>query len=128
MKNQAGEPAVIEALEQGEVRTLLWAAPRTLSSVSRSRGSPAPEGNGATQSASLCPHCGHLESRPVNACGLCGTQMHRFGRAEEALLRHALGRNLEARMLTYATLPPPDEIVAWLRFNARRNTAQALAS
>jgi hypothetical protein len=59
---------------------------------------------------------------------LCGAQLRRFGRAEEALLRRGLGRNLEIRMLTYATLPPPDAIAAWLRLNARRNTPKALAS
>ena len=123
-----GLDAVTQALEQGEVRTLLWAAPRPLMSVSRSRGSPAPEGNDSPRPASLCPNCAHLESRPVNACPLCGAQMRRFGHAEEALLRHALGRNLEMRMMSYAKLPPPDEVAAWLRFNTRRNTPQTIAS
>ena len=54
--------------------------------------------------------------------------MRRFEPPEEALLRHALGRSIEVRMLTYAKLPPPDEIAAWLRFLARHNTNEALAS
>ena len=54
--------------------------------------------------------------------------MRRFEHAEEALLRHAMGRNMEVRRLSYAQLPAPHEIAAWLRFNARHNTAQALAS
>jgi hypothetical protein len=63
----------------------------------------------------MCPNCGHLDSAP-------------FAHAEEALLRHALGRNIEIRMLTRGKLPPPDEIAAWLRFVARHNTPQAHAS
>ena len=120
-----GLEAVIGALERGEVRALLWPRSRTAGAP------PQPGGSGTTNSSrsvSLCPNCGHVDSAPTQECTLCGQQMRRFARAEEALLRHALGRSIELRMLTYAKLPPPDEIVAWLRFLARRNTAQALAS
>jgi len=123
-----GLDAVIQALEQGEVRTLLWSGPRPQIAVSRAQNSPQPVAAGGPRSASLCPNCAHLESAPVSACTLCGTAMRRFGHAEEALLRHAFGRSLEMRMLNYSKLPPPDEIAAWLRFKARHNTAQALAS
>lgn len=122
-----GLDAVIRALEQGEVRTLLWAQPRPLVAASQSPGSSARPAS-SPRSASLCPNCGHLDSAPVHACSLCGTAMRQFARAEEALLRHVLGRNIDVRMLTYAQLPPPDKIAAWLRFLARHNTAQALAS
>ena len=54
--------------------------------------------------------------------------MRAFARTEESLVRHALGNNLEVRLLHYAKLPPPDEIGAWLRFQADHNTAQALPS
>jgi len=123
-----GLDAVIQSLELGEVRTLLWSGPRPQIAVSGADSSPQPVGEGIPRSASLCPNCAHLESAAVNACTLCGTQMRRFGHSEEALLRHALGRSLEVRMLTYSKLPPPDEIAAWLRFKAQHNTAQALAS
>ena len=122
-----GLNAVIDALEQGEVRTLLWSARRPQISISRSEGSPPGEQAGLG-SASFCPNCGHLDATPANVCTLCGTQMHRFENAEEALLRHAFGRNIEVRMLHYSKLPPPDQIAARLRFLARHNTAQALAS
>ncbi len=123
-----GLDAVIDALEQGEVRTLLWTANRPRASLSRSQRSQPPDPGAAPRSACLCPNCGHLDATPANSCSLCGAGMHRFALAEEALLRHGLGRNIEIRMLQHAMLPPPHEIAAWLRFLARHNTTQALAS
>lgn len=107
-----GLRAVIDALEKGEVRTLLWAE------------QPQAERRGA----SLCENCGHLEAETLDACTLCGAHMLRFADAHEALLRHALGRSIEVRQLHYTKLPQPDGIAAWLRFRADMNTAQALAS
>jgi hypothetical protein len=109
-----GLDGVMDALEKGEVRTLVWTASR--SQTRQSEG------------ASSCSNCGHLERGKAQTCELCAADMRWFARDEEALLRHALGRNLEVRMLRHAKLPPPDEIGAWLRFKAHRNTAQALAS
>jgi rubrerythrin len=106
-----GLKAVIDALEKGEVRTLLWA-----------------EQQAERRGASLCENCGHLEAEAQNACTLCGARMRRFADAEEALLRHALGRSIEVRQLHYAKLPKPEGIAAWLRFRAEINTPQALAS
>lgn len=107
-----GLKAVIHALENGEVRTLLW-----------------PNGNRqSVRGASLCENCGHLEAEDLHACVLCGARMRRFTHSEEALLRHAFIRSIEVRMLHTSKLPPPDEIAAWLRFRADLNTAQALAS
>lgn len=103
---------VIDALEKREVRTLLL-----------------PDGASRNQQgASLCENCGHLEARDLKKCSLCGGTMRRFAQAEEAVLRHALGRGLEVRKVRWAKLPAPDEIAAWLRFRADVNTAQALAS
>ena len=107
-----GLDAVMNALEKGEVRTLVWA----------DRREPSPEG------ASSCLNCGHIEHGNVPKCELCGAELHWFARDEEALVRHALGRNLEVRFLHYTKLPPPDQIGAWLRFQTQRNPAQALAS
>jgi hypothetical protein len=107
-----GLNAVIEALEKGEVRTLLWAH----------------QVNGEARSASLCENCGHLEAQEPHACTLCGSRMRPYSNAEEALLRHALGRSIEVREMHYTKLPMPDRIAAWLRFRADVNTPQALAS
>lgn len=107
-----GLTAVIDALEKGEVRTLLWT------------DRPQAERRGA----SLCENCGHLEPEALEACTLCGAHMRRFADAQEALLRHALGRSIEVRQLHSTKLPQPDGIAAWLRFRAELNTPQALAS
>lgn len=107
-----GLKPVMEALERGEVRTLLWA------------DQPHAERRGA----SMCENCGHVEIEAPHACTLCGAHMRLFADAHEAILRHALGRSLEVRQLHYTKLPPPDSIAAWLRFRADTNTAQALAS
>jgi hypothetical protein len=109
-----GVEPVMHALEKGEVRTLAWTASRS--------------GGGESHGVSNCPTCGHLERGRLQRCELCGNDMHWFARDEEALVRHALGRNIEVRMLHYSKLPPPDEIGAWLRFQAEHNTARALAS
>lgn len=103
---------VIDALEKGEVRMLLL---------------PAGNGQGG-RSASLCENCGHLEATELSKCALCKGKMRMFPHAEEAVLRHALGRGLEVRRMHWTKLPQPDEIAAWLRFRAEVNTPQALAS
>lgn len=103
---------VIDALEKGEVRTLLWTS----------------KPDGQQRSASLCENCGHLEAQELRACTLCGAKMRLFDNAEEALLRHALGRSIEVREMHYTKLPMPDRIAAWLRFRAEMSTPQALAS
>jgi hypothetical protein len=103
---------VIDALEKGEVRTLLWTS----------------KPDGQQRSASLCENCGHLEAQELHACTLCGAKMRLYSNAEEALLRHALGRSIEVREMHYTKLPMPDRIAAWLRFRAEMNTPQALAS
>jgi hypothetical protein len=103
---------VIDALEKGEVRTLLWTS----------------KPDGQQHSASLCENCGHLEAQELKACTLCGAKMRLYQNAEEALLRHALGRSIEVREMHYTKLPMPDRIAAWLRFRAEMSTPQALAS
>jgi hypothetical protein len=111
-----GIEPVMDALEKGEVRTLAWTASRTRNGGRESDG------------VSNCSNCRHLESGRLQRCELCGNDMHWFARDEEALVRHALSRNIEARMLHYSKLPPPDEVGAWLRFQAEHSTAQALTT
>lgn len=107
-----GLDAVMEALEKGEVRTLLWTSKR----------------DGHERSASMCESCGHLEARTAPACSLCKGRMRLFSNAEEALLRHILGRGVEVRELHFMKLPMPDRIAAWLRFRADVSTPLASAS
>ncbi len=102
---------VIDALEKGEVRTLLWAS----------------KPDGEQRGAALCESCGHLVAQELPACALCGAKMRLYSNAEEALLRHALGRSIQVREMHYTKLPMPDRIAAWLRFRAEMNTPRAMA-
>ena len=76
----------------------------------------------------LSCRCGHLEGKELKACTLCGARLRLYQNAEEALLRHALGRSIEVREMHYSKLPMPDRIAAWLRFRAEISTPQSLAS
>ncbi|HEV2325425.1 MAG TPA: hypothetical protein VGS10_15840 [Terracidiphilus sp.] len=103
---------VVQALEKNEVRVLLLPDPRARFS----------------QAAWLCSRCGHLDLDSREKCALCGAQMRRFPRADEALVRKALATGAEIRSLRHASAHPEDEVGAWLRFRAEHNVPQALAS
>lgn len=107
-----GLGCVADALERGEIRTMLWP---------RSHPGPA-------QSASGCSNCGHILLRRAETCDLCGSPMHSFTDAREALLRRALTMSVEVRQIRSAPFPADADIGALLRFRADRNTAAALAS
>lgn len=107
-----GLPAVVDALERNEVRLLLLPDPRARF------GEPA----------WLCSRCGHLDLDSREKCALCGAQMRRFPRADEALVRKALATGAEIRSLRHTSAHPENEIGAWLRFHAERNVPHALAS
>lgn len=102
-----GLDAVIAALEKREVRTLLFPQLH----------------NGTEHAVALCSNCGHLEQGAREQCDLCGGKMRGFSCAEEALLRHGMGRSIEMKMLTHAKLPPAHVAAAWLRFRADRKNA-----
>lgn len=103
---------VVQALERSEARILLWPDPRAWFGLS----------------ASLCPNCGHLDLKQPKKCPLCASELHKFVRADEALVRKALAEDVEIRALRHASLHPEDEIGAWLRFRAEHSAQQALAS
>jgi peptide subunit release factor 1 (eRF1) len=111
-----GLPAVLRALEQGEVRTILW----------------QPRLNDPGQPASVCTNCKHIRPGAIKDCDLCGQPTRQFLRAEEALIRSVLGRGpnhaIELRLISRHEVPLTDEFSAVLRFRADRGTAQALAS
>jgi peptide subunit release factor 1 (eRF1) len=111
-----GLPGVLRALEQGEVRTILW----------------QPRPNEPGQPACVCTNCKHIRPGAIENCDLCGQPTHRFLRAEEALIRSVLGRGpnhaIELRLISRDKAPLTDEFSAVLRFRAEHNTAQALAS
>jgi hypothetical protein len=103
---------VVQALDRKEVRVLLLPDPRARFS----------------QAAWLCSRCEHLDLDSREKCELCGAQMRRFPRADEALVRKALANGAEIRALRHASAQPENEIGAWLRFRAEHGAAQALAS
>jgi len=107
-----GLPAVLDAMDKGEVRTLLLSQERLASSQD-------------SAGASICIACSHVQSGTVVACELCGNPMHQFASAEEALLRHRGAREVDLRVIRNAMLPGPDNIAALLRFRAE--PANALA-
>jgi peptide subunit release factor 1 (eRF1) len=111
-----GLPAVLRALEQGEVRTILW----------------RPRPNDSGQPASVCTNCKHIRPGAIENCDLCGQPTHQFLRAEEALIRRVLGRvpshAIELRLISRHEVSLTEEFSAVLRFRADRSTAQALAS
>lgn len=111
-RGAVGLPAVLRAIEKGEVQTLVW----------------TPRQNTKEQPIGVCRNCGHLQLGQEGACDLCGQEMQVYARAEEALVRRALLWTLEMRVIEDATLPPPDEFAAVLRFRSDHNTAQSLAS
>jgi Bacterial archaeo-eukaryotic release factor family 10 len=104
-----GLQAVIDGLEKREVRALLFPDSRG----GRGRGTPP-----LNRAVSLCPYCQHLRQGERRNCDLCRHLMHLFSCAEEALLRHALGRSIDVRMLRHCELPSDQPIAAWLRFRA----------
>ena len=107
-----GLPGVVRSLEKGEIQTLLW----------------TPQANSESRAISACTNCGHLRLGKFAACDLCGQKTRQYSRGEEALFRRAVDLGLEVRQVTRATLPPPDEFAAVLRFRSDHSTPQALAS
>jgi peptide subunit release factor 1 (eRF1) len=111
-RGAVGLPAVLRAIEKGEVQTLVW----------------TPRQNAEAHPVGACRNCGHLRLGEERTCDLCGQEMHVYARAEEALVRRALQSRLEVRVIEDATLPPPNGFAAVLRFRSDHNTARVLAS
>jgi peptide subunit release factor 1 (eRF1) len=107
-----GLPSVISSLDKGEVRMLLW----------------TPQNGSWQQPVSMCTQCGHLWAGSFSACELCGQPARAYAKAEEGLVRAALSRGVELKVLERARVVPSDEVAALLRFRSDHNTPQALAS
>jgi release factor family 10 len=103
---------VLQAMELGEVRTLLW---------------QASAGNGGSP-VSVCSACGHAQAGESSTCDLCSQATRFYARPEEALLRSSLAGDVPMRPLLSNALPPPEQFAAVLRFRADHNTNQVLAS
>jgi peptide subunit release factor 1 (eRF1) len=100
---------VLTSLERGEVQTVVI-------------------GDGFHARAVECRHCGHLDTRLVGSCAVCGQATKELEDIGEALVGHALRRGVE---IVYVAADPEFEsrgnIGALLRFRADQNKSEKLA-
>jgi peptide subunit release factor 1 (eRF1) len=100
---------VIAALERQEVQTLLV-------------------GRGLNSQAVECPHCGHLDTRMVRQCAICGHQTRDLSDVTDALVDLALRNGAEIQFFDDdAELEKAGYVGALLRFRADQNTAEKVA-
>jgi peptide subunit release factor 1 (eRF1) len=100
---------VVNALERQEVQTLL---------VSRDFQAQAVE----------CANCGHLDTRMVPNCAVCGNNTRELSDVSDALVDLALRNGAEIRFVdTDPELEAAGRVGALLRFRADQNTAEKVA-
>lgn len=108
-RGKVGLRGVLEALEQGEVQTLLF-------------------GEAFYAPGSQCTNCGHLDSNLVDTCPACGHKMRELEDVTDAILRRALDGNIQ---VVYVGADPQFEkagkIGALLRFRADQSVAGKIA-
>ena len=108
-RGKVGLRGVLEALEQGEVQTLLF-------------------GEAFYASGSECANCGHLDSNVVETCPACGQSTCELDDVTDAVLRRALDGNIAVVYIG----PDPEfekagKIGALLRFRADQGKAGKIA-
>lgn len=112
-RGSVGLHHVITSLERGEVQTLFI---------------------GTNFSASIveCKHCGHLDTRRVEKCAVCGHETREAEDAVRALIGHALKSGVEITYVENDEDAPEFEIAgnvaALLRFRADQNTPAKVAT
>lgn len=100
---------VLNALERQEVQTLL---------VSRDFTGEAVE----------CANCGHLDTRMVATCAVCGNTTRQMSDVSDALVDLALRNGAEIRFIENdPQLEKAGRVGALLRFRADQNTAEKVA-
>jgi len=108
-RGKVGLRGVLEALEQGEVQTLLF-------------------GEAFYAPGSECGNCGHLDSNLVDTCPACGQSTRELEDLTDAILRRALDGNIAVVYIG----PDPEfekagKIGALLRFRADQTKAGKVA-
>jgi len=99
-RGKVGLRGVLEALEQGEVQTLLF-------------------GEAFYASGSECSNCGHLDSNVVETCPACGQSTRELDDVTDAVLRRALDGNIAVVYIgADAEFEKAGKIGALLRFRA----------
>src|SRR5579859_5636396 len=100
---------VLNALERQEVQTLLI-------------------GRGLRAQAVECTNCGHLDTRMVKSCAVCGKETRELSDVSDALVDLALRNGAEIRFIDDAPeLENHGRVGALLRFRADQNTAGKMA-
>jgi hypothetical protein len=108
-RGSVGLRRVLTSLERGEVQSLVI-------------------GDGFSARAVECKHCGHLDTRMVSSCAVCGQETKELEDIGDELVGHALRRGVG---IVYVPTDPEFEskgnIGALLRFRADQNKAEMLA-
>lgn len=109
-RGAVGLRRVLEALERGEVQTLLV-------------------GRNLKASVTECPHCGHLDTRTTPQCDVCGNLTREVEDVSDALVGLALRNAAELLYVADdAAFERAGNVAALLRFRADQNTSAKVAS
>lgn len=101
---------VLLSLEKGEVQTLLL-------------------GSKFSARAVECPHCGHMDTRSMKNCTLCGKETSEVEDIADALVADAIRRGAEIVQVDGdPSFDAAGNVGALLRFRSDQNTAEKLAS
>lgn len=104
-RGAVGLKKVLDALEQGEIQTLL---------ISKTFSAPASE----------CTNCGHIDANVSDTCSACGRKTRELEDVSDRLLASAVKNNLEIiHMHEDPAFASTGGVAALLRFRADQNTA-----
>lgn len=103
-----GLKRVLQSLERGEVQALL---------LGREFHAEAVE----------CTNCGHLDTRMIDECAVCGQKTRGLDDVMPALLSRALGSSVELHWVSDEAFARAGNIGALLRFRADQNTPAKMA-
>ena len=108
-RGATGLRRVMTALERGEVQALIL-------------------GENFSAKGMECAHCGHLDTRMVPQCAVCGHENREVDHIADALVGHALRNGADLVFVRDdGDLESVGNVAAVLRFRADQNTAEKLA-
>jgi len=107
-RGSLGLKHVITSLERGEVQALLV-------------------GYDFSAAATECSHCGHMDTRMVKQCAVCGQNTRHLDDISDALVGYALRNSVEIHYVRDEEFARRGNIGALLRFRADRSTPNMMA-
>jgi peptide subunit release factor 1 (eRF1) len=108
-RGRVGLRHVLAALETGEAQTLLVSA-------------------GFSAAAVECRHCGHLDTRMVRECAVCGKETHELSDVTDAMFAQAVRSGVEVVWVeSDPRLQKAGGVAALLRFRSDQNTEEKKA-